>query len=108
MPIDEKMPLGTLAVSAVQEPVDVAHAYFGRCGGEFDETSGVLTLTYVPNDDWEEFEAEDDFEVYDTTTAHFVEIEKLLDALTKSGMPFSRDYWIEFLTEALDAVTLEA
>jgi hypothetical protein len=101
----EKMPLDTLAEWTLQDPsetIDDGEGISGWDGGELDVTSGVLTLTYTPHS---EDDAPDVVQQFEATTARFVEIEKLLDAVVKYGVPrrMVRDAVRGYLTEILDA-----
>jgi|SRR6187549_296307 len=105
----EKMPLDKLAEWTLQDPsetIDDGESISGWGGGELDDTSGVLTLTYTPHS---EDDAPDVVQQFEATTACFVEIEKLLDVLASTssigvdGAIFGREAIREFLCEVLDA-----
>jgi hypothetical protein len=100
-----EMPVHELATYALQDPSESIDngedflGFVGYGGGEFDPASGVLTLSYTPS---EPEYMEPGFEqMYRKTAARFVEVEKLLDALTKVHP--SRDEWRILLAEKLDA-----
>ena len=99
----EKMPLDTLAEWTLQDPsetIDDGEGISGWGGGELDATSGVLTLTYTPHS---EDDAPDVVQQFEATTARFVEIEKLLDALVRISDSRDYDEWRDVLCERLDA-----
>lgn len=94
------MPLEELAGWVLQDPsetIEDGETYCGRGGGSLDTTSGILTLTYIPEEDV------DHEQRYGTTTVRFVEIEKLLDALGRRYPGHDREDWRLILTEVLDA-----
>lgn len=111
----EKMPMDELVTNTVKDSAAKVYdeGFSGVAGGELDFDSGVLTLTFTPFTA-EEMGDDPDPQCYTETTARFVEIEHLLDALCKGIVlgsdlaPSSqaRDYWRLVLAEKLDAVRL--
>jgi hypothetical protein len=108
------MPMYTLVEYLVQDesedvcgPDNDGVEFSGRGGGELDTDSGVLTLTFTP---FEGAETGDDPQEYAPTTVRFVEVERLLAALSNlTPLPpigHNAQWWREVLIEKLDAGAL--
>jgi hypothetical protein len=81
------------------------HEFSGTGGGDLDSDSGVLTLTFTP---FAGQETGDDPQDYAPTTTRFVEVEKLLEVLSRldrfsTDDPCSGEWWRAVLAEKLDA-----
>jgi hypothetical protein len=101
-----------MAAYLVQDPSESLYGpdldgaeFSGYGGGEMDADSGVLTLTFTPHT---VEEIGDYLQDYAQTTVRFVEVEKLLTALSRlerfsTDQPTDPEFWRTVLAELLDA-----